>query len=82
MKSKLLLKLRNIGRDQVSVYSVTSGSEVGMSYGYSNGAYADIYDYGDTEEDVKDKAASIYLNLNIDNIRKRYKKYSRKYNHK
>lgn len=82
MKSKLLLKLREIGRDQVHVYSVTSGSEVGISYGYSNEAYAHIYRYGDTREDVKNRAARIYLRMNIEEIRKKYVKYSRKYNHK
>ena len=80
MKSKLLLKLRKIGRDQVSIYSVTSGTTVGMSYGYNDDAYADVYHYGDTREDVKNRAARIYLRMNLEDIRKRYKRYSRKYN--
>lgn len=80
MKSKLLLKLRKIGRGQVSIYSVTSGTTVGMSYGYNDDAYADVYHYGDTREDVKNRAARIYLRMNLEDIRKRYKRYSRKYN--
>lgn len=80
MKTKLLKKLRARGYYKIDVYSITKtfGSITGMRYGH-NGDYGGLFEYGDTEEDVRKKASRRYLELNIDWIRKRYKKYSRKY---
>lgn len=67
MKTKLLKKLRYIGRNRVSIYSVTRtttwrGEFVsGMSIGYSFPQYAHIWDFGMTEEDVRKKAMKIFF---------------------
>lgn len=85
MKAKLLKKLREIGRDQITVHSVTRtttwrGEYVsGMSYGYNDDAYKGLFDFGDSEEDVRNKAMKIYFERNMEWIRSKYKKYSRKY---
>jgi hypothetical protein len=82
MKVKLLKKLRNIGRSMVNVHSITTtnGITTGMSYGINSDEYRGLFDYGDTESNVKEKACKIYLKTNIDSIRKKYSKYSRKNN--
>jgi len=79
MKVKLLKRLRQIGRDMVNVSSVTTtcGLVTGMCYGYDTKEYSDLFELGDTEEDVKNKACKIYLETNIEKIRKKYRKYSR-----
>jgi len=76
MKTKLLRRLRSIGRDQVTVYSITktNGYITGMQYGHPGEGYRDLFDMGTTEEELKEKACRIYLNQNIESIRKRYKK--------
>ena len=85
MKTKLLKKLRTIGRDQITVHSVTRtttwrGEYVsGMSYGYNDDAYKGLFTFGDSEEDVRNKAMKIYFERNMEWIRSKYKKYSRKY---
>lgn len=79
MKAKLLKRLRKYGRNEVTIYSTTSGTTTGMSYGYNDDAYRNVYSFGDTKQDVKEKAARIYIKLHFDYIRKRYKKYSRNY---
>ena len=85
MKTKLLKKLRNIGRNQITIYSVTTTSNwrgefiTGMRYGYNNDAYSNLFSLGDTEEGVRDKAMKIYFRENMDIIREKYKRYSRKY---
>ena len=85
MKTKLLKKLRCIGRCQVSIYSVTTTTTwrgefiTGMSYGYNNDAYKGLFTLGDSEDEVRDKAMKIYFKNNMDWIREKYKKYSRKY---
>lgn len=85
MKIKLLRKLRDIGRNQVTIYSVTKtttlGGEyiTGMSYGYNDNAYKGLFDFGDSEDMVRNKAMKIYFKNNMESIRDRYKKYSRKY---
>lgn len=85
MKTKLLKKLREIGRDQITVYSVTKTKTwrgeciTGMSYGYNDGAYKGLFDFGDSEEVVRNKAMKIYFDRNMEWIRSKYKKYSRKY---
>lgn len=81
MKVKLLRKLRHIGKSQVTVYSVTriDGVVVGMKYGYPDQNYSGMFNYGDTVNDVKEKACSIWLSKNIDIIRKTYYKHSIKH---
>jgi len=86
MKTKLLKKLRAIGRNQITIYSVTTtttrlGEEyiTGMRYGYNNDAYRGLFTFGDTEDEVRDRAMKIYFKNNIDFIRDKYKKYSRRY---
>ena len=50
MKTKLLKKLRNIGRDKVTVYSVTTTNDfvTGMRIGYKEDEYKGIFSFGDT----------------------------------
>ena len=84
MKTKLLRKLRNRGRDIIEVYSITkescrfSSDEVitGMSYGYSGSEYSELFSFGNTEAEVREKACKIYLNKIIKDIRKKYWRYS------
>jgi len=79
MKVKLLKRLRRIGRSMVTIHSITTtGNTItGMSYGYDYDEYSGLFSYGDTEEEVKEKACNIYLQTNIESIRKKYRKYSR-----
>jgi hypothetical protein len=81
MKTKLLKRLRAIGRCMINIHSVTTcgGTVTGMKYGYDHNEYAKMFNYGDTEKDMKNKAERIYISFNIEQIRKRYAKYSRKY---
>lgn len=81
MKVKLLKKLRQIGRNKINIHSVTTtnGVVTGMKYGYDFDEYRRLFNYGDTEEDMKRKACNIYLKLNIDYLREKYAKYSVKY---
>lgn len=78
MKVKLLKKIRQRGRDMVKIYSVTKtgGTVTGMHYGYNDEEYSGLFEFGDTENDVKNKACGIYLKNNIDAIRKKYSRYS------
>lgn len=79
MKSKLLVKLRNRGRNVIDVLSVTKegNTVVGMSYSFTGDEYSGLFHFGQTESEVRNEAARIYIETNIDKIRKRYKKYSR-----
>ncbi len=87
MKVKLLKKLRNIGRGMVNIHSVTmanihsgttpSNISIGMSYGHDYDEYSGLFEMGDTEADVKEKASRIYLQFNIEKIRIKYRNYSR-----
>jgi len=79
MKAKLLIKLRNEGRKMVNVHSITTtnGTVTGMKYGFDYNEYRGLFEFGDTEEILKEKTARIYLNTNINRIRKKYSKYSR-----
>lgn len=85
MKTKLLKKLRAIGRNRVSINSVTwtttwRGRFVsGMSIGYSFPQYAHIWDFGMTEEDVHEKAMKIFFETEMDWFREKYKKYTRRW---
>ena len=75
MKAKLLKKLRNRGRSMIYIYSVTrSGDTVtGMKYGYDFPEYRGLFFFGNTEHDVREKAARIYIKTNIESIRKKYR---------
>ncbi len=81
MKAKLLKELRYIGREQVHILSITreNGISVGMSYSFNDECYSDLFYMGDTEDDVKERAMKIYFENHINNIREKYKKYTRKY---
>lgn len=87
MKTKLLKKLREEGRDKVHISSTTTEKlrfsdewiTVGMSYSFNEPEYGDLFCIGDTEEDVKDRAMRIFFEKNMDYIREKYKKYTRKY---
>lgn len=87
MKVKLLKKLRKQGRNKVHILSTTTEKRhfsdgwitVGMSYSFNEPEYSDLFFFGDTEEDVKDRAMRIFLKTNMDSIRDAYKKYTRKY---
>lgn len=84
MKAKLLKKLRTEGRCQITILSVTttmtwSGEIVsGMSYSYNDDDYMGLFCIGDTADEVRDKAMKIYFQKNMDSIREKYKKYSRR----
>jgi len=79
MKVKLLKMLRATGRSMVNIISVTTtnGTVTGMRIGYDEDIYRGLFSFGNTEEQVKEKACKIYLQNNIDQIRKQYSKYSR-----
>ena len=85
MKTKLLKKIRNKGRNIITIYSTTTETSwrgsycTGMSYGYTGDEYKGLFSFGDTEQEVKEKAMNVFIQKEIENIRKRYKKYSRKY---
>lgn len=81
MKVKLLKRLRQIGRSKVNIYSVTTtnGIVTGMKIGYDEDEYRGLFSFGDTEAVVKEKACQIYLQTNIESIRKKYVKYSKKF---
>lgn len=81
MKVKLLKRLRQIGRSKVNILSVTTtnGTVTGMKIGYDEDEYRGVFSFGDTEAVVKEKACKIYLETNIEAIRKKYAKYSKKF---
>ncbi len=54
--------------------TTTNGTVTGMSYGYDYDEYRGLFKFGNTESDVKEKAARIYLNANIESIRAKYSK--------
>ena len=81
MKTRLLIKLRERGRNAINIYSVTKSYDTitGMTIGYDYNEYSGIFQYGMTEQEVRDRACKIWFKLNINYIRKRYEKYTRKY---
>ena len=81
MKVKLLKILRKIGRNKIKIYSftTTNGTVTGMKIGYDEDEYRGLFSFGDTEAVVKEKACQIYLETNIESIRKKYAKYSKKF---
>ena len=85
MKVKLLKKLRAEAHSRVTIYSVTREESwrgefvTGMSIGYSKPQYEHIFSFGMTEEDVKKKAEKIFFETEMGWVRKKYKKYTRRY---
>lgn len=81
MKVKLLKRLRQKARSEVTIYSITrtDGITTGMSYGHSSSCYRGLFSFGDTEEDIMQKVFRIYMANNIQSIRERYKKYSARF---
>jgi hypothetical protein len=81
MKVKLLKRIRQQAANEVTVYSITktNGVVTGMRYGMNSDAYRGLFSYGNTEQDVMRKALQIYFKNNLDAIRKKYAKYSRKH---
>lgn len=85
MKAKLLKRLREEGRNKITILSTTRttnyrGSFItGMKYSYTGEEYADLFHFNETEDEVREEAMNIFLNKNIDEIRHRYRKYSRKF---
>ena len=81
MKVKLLKILRKIGRNKIKIYSftTTNATVTGMKIGYDEDEYRGLFSFGDTEAVVKEKACQIYLETNIESIRKKYAKYSKKF---
>lgn len=77
MKTKLFKRLRREGRNMVHIYSVTitsnwRGSVVtGMSYSYKSDEYAHLFNFGDTEDDVRDKAARIFMEKEVLRLRQK-----------
>lgn len=63
MKTKLLKKLRRRGRNQIHIHSVTKQNDtvIGMSIGYSDDIYSNLFDFGLTKEDVLKMAENIYI---------------------
>ena len=84
MKVKLLKRIRAIGRNQVTLCSITTslGYVTEMSYGYNDDDYSGLFNFNNTFEEVQEKALNIYIDKNIDYYRKKYKKYTRKYKHR
>lgn len=81
MKTKLLRKLRYTGMHQIDIISVTetNGKTSGMSYSH-DGTYRGLFNPGDTEFDVRYKAFKIWYHRNIEYLRRKYKKHSKKSN--
>ena len=79
MKIKLLRRLRAIGREQITIYSVTTTTSLrgefvtGMSYGYNDDAYKGLFTFGDTKEEIRDRAMRIYFEKNMEYIRYKYR---------
>ena len=71
MKTKLLRRLRKRGRNQITIYSVTTtnGTVTGMKIGYSEDEYSGLFGFGDTEEQVLKKAEIIYIKNHIERIK-------------
>ena len=84
-ESKTTHKTKREGRNKITILSTTRttnyrGSFItGMKYSYTGEEYADLFNFDETEDEVREKAMNIFLNKNIDEIRHRYKKYSRKF---
>ena len=80
MKVKLLKRLRDQARREITIYSITKdrdGTITGMSYGLNDNKYLGLFSFGDTEDVVLKKVEKIFFETNINFIRSKYKKYSR-----
>lgn len=71
MKVKLLKKLRKEGRNQITILSITNtdGISTGIRYCFNDLDYSDLFSFGDTEEDVINKAVKIYIEKQIKILR-------------
>lgn len=60
----------------ITVYSVTyrGNTVVGMRYGYNSDDYHGLFDFGDTEDDVRRKAMNIYMKNEVKRLIQRRKK--------
>lgn len=78
MKTKLLKKIRKIGKSQINIYSFTKKDDIniGMSFGCDSDLYCNLFEIGDTEDDINNKAIRVYYDNNKDCIREKYTKYS------
>lgn len=76
MKCKLLKRLRRVGRNKIDVYSITRHGDTvtGMGYAFTGEEYSDLFELGMTEDEVRDKAARIYIENELPHLRKKYKK--------
>ena len=87
MKTKLLKKLRAEARSRVTIYYIATQESwrgkyvTEMSIGYNMPQYAHIFSFGMTEEDVKKEAEKIFFETEMGWVRKKYKKYTRRYKH-
>ena len=86
MKVKLLKKIREIGLNQVTIYSYETTETIsntnimtGISYSCNDHDYTGLFHYGDTLRDFQQKVLNLYLKKNIETIRQKYRKYSCKY---
>lgn len=79
MKTKLLKRLRNRGRNIITIYSITTrgGLNTGISYGCPSDDYHGLFCFGDTEQDVIEKAMRIYVEKEVKRLRMK-KKYRRR----
>lgn len=76
MKTKLLKRLRREGRNQITIISVTrtDGIYTGMQYCYNDSDYRNLFNLGDSEEDVINKAVRIYMEKQIKELRNKKNK--------
>ncbi len=77
MKVKLLKRLRREGRNQITILSITNtdGISTGMSYSFNDLDYSGLFSFGDTEEDVINKAVKIYIEKQIKILRNKKIKF-------
>lgn len=63
MKTRLLRKLQRKGESKINILSITytNGISTGMSYGFDEDIYKGLFEIGDEEKDVKNKASRIYI---------------------
>lgn len=84
MKTRLLRKLRYEGRNSITILSVTTTDDgfsriiTGMSYSFNEDDYRGLFELGSTEHEVREKACKIWFDLNMEQIRRDYSKYTRK----
>lgn len=76
MKTKLLKRLRQQGRNIIHIYGVTmkNGITTGMRIGVPSNDYVGLFYIGDTPDDVREKAMKIYIEKEIKRLREKRKK--------